>query len=113
MTIVHVNEQDTIDLTFVDANGAPSQAPASVIPTWSVDHPEFATINPAADGRSALVLPVISTFPVGSLTQDVIVTASATMPDGTVLAPGSVTLTLTANNPTGIVLTAQPAVVKV
>jgi len=112
-TIVHVNEQDEILLTFVDKDGKASQAPSSVIPTWSVDDPSKATINPASDGRSAVVVPVDGAIPAGSTSVDVVVTAAANMPDGTALKPGSVTLTLTANVAVGIVLTAQAPVPKV
>ncbi len=112
-TIVHINEQDEIDLSFVDKDSKPAQAPSSVIPTWSLDDPTKATILPAADGRSAIVTPIESAIPAGPGTVDVVVTANATMPDGTVLTPGSTTLTLTANVPVAIVLTALPPVPKV
>lgn len=111
-TTVHINEQDTILLTFTDKAGKPSQAPSSVVPTWSLSNPALATINPAADGRSALVVPVAGAVTDPNTPVDVTVTAAANMPDGTALVPGSVVLTLVANVAVNIVLTALPAVVQ-
>ncbi len=105
-TPVHVNEQDTVLLTFVDANGAPAQAPASVIPSWTLDNSALGTINVANDGRSAIFTPAATV----TTQTDVNVTAAATMPDGTVLKPATATLTIMVNTPVAIVLTPQTAV---
>lgn len=110
--IVHVNEEDTVLLGFLDKDGRASQAPANVIPTYSLDDPTKAAILVAADGRSVLVTPVDGAIPAGSASVDVVLTGNATMPDGTVLTPGSCTLTLTANTPVAIVLFPQAPVVK-
>lgn len=53
-------EQTTGTVVFLNASQQPLPAPAGVVPTWEIDHPELASLTPSGDGLSALLVGVAS-----------------------------------------------------
>jgi hypothetical protein len=73
------NGKATATLTPVDSVGNPTTLPAGTPPpVWASSDPAV-TVTPAADGLSAALAPS------GSLATGVVITATATLPDGTVI----------------------------
>jgi hypothetical protein len=76
----------SLSIQPVDAKGQP--APVDGVPVWAVSDEAIAALNPAADGLSCVVVPLV---PLSSTFQ-VRVTADADLGDGTRTLEGSIDL---------------------
>ena len=91
------NGQAVATLTPVDAAGLDTALPEGTsVPVWSSSDAGV-VVAASTDGMSAIVTP--ATPPV--LVQDAILTATATLPDGTVITGTSDKIDVVAGGPTG------------
>lgn len=91
------NGQAVASLTPVDAAGLETTLPAgSSVPVWTSSDPGV-VVSPSTDGLSAIVTPAQP--PV--LVQNAVLTATSTLPDGTVITGTSDPIDVVAGGPVG------------
>jgi hypothetical protein len=91
------SQQSTFAIAFVDKRGNPTAAPAGTI-NWMTDNVDLLGLTPAADGLSCVVA---SLGPIGAG----VVTVNVTATDGSVLASGSVNVSVVSGAPVTINVT--------
>lgn len=100
ITKMQLKDNGTLSVAIAaqDAKGNPTVLAAGAVPAWAVDRADLANITPAADGMSAVVVPV---GPLGSFNVQCSIPAVGTEP----ALAGSLEVDLIAGDATQIALT--------